>query len=310
MISVIILNWNGWTDTIECLKSLKSAEVPVRENGPETVRFFVVDNGSTDDSLAKFEKFRYDPSAPAFTLVETGQNLGFAGGMNVGIRRAIDDGASWILLLNNDTTVTPAFLRLLTAAGDRDPHIGMLNPKILRAAEPTKFWFIGGRVNWMHTRGSHASFGEEDRGQHDTPAPFETDYCTGCCLLARRELIEEIGLLPEAYFIYYEDTEWGIRARRRQWRCVVVPEAKIFHKGAASSREHSFLYIRYHIRNGLLLARRTGNPLQIGAAYSTSALRAFHQLIKRYREPKKRRWSSAILLGIKDAWLGRTGKIR
>jgi hypothetical protein len=312
---IIILNWNGWRDTTECLRSLKHLQPPdaLRE---ELIHIVVVDNGSTDESREKFRSLERDPDIPSFELIETGQNLGFGGGNNVAMRRALERGARWILLLNNDTIVTPDFLRILLARGKEDSKIGMLNPKIYvrdrgeGGGEKERLWFVGGKLNLLRTKGEHIGYGEEDHGQYDGVSVRDTEYATGCCLLVRRETIEDIGLLPEHYFLYYEDAEWSIRARRRGWRCVVVPEARIFHKGAASSAEGSSRYIRYHVRNGLLFCRRVGNPLQIGFAYALTIPRMLWQLFKILSGgPKERLWAFAILRGIADAWAGKTGPL-
>jgi len=299
---VIVLNWKRPKETIACLESLKG----VRDPG---IRIVVVDNGSGDDSVAQLEAFVKRASAPSFTLLETGSNLGFAGGMNAGMQTALEQGAEWLLVLNNDTVVDPSFLKTLLEAAKHDPKIGMLNPKILMQEHPDRIWSAGGRINWMRTQGTHIGYDEPDRGQYDHPPIQDSEYVTGGCLLIRREVIEQIGFLPEAYFVYYEDGEWSTKAQRAGWRTVVVPGARIWHKGAASSGEHSASYIRYHVRNGLLFARRTGNPLQVSVAYLWSVPRAVWQVAKLLFMPKRRSWARAILLGLRDAWVGRTGFI-
>jgi len=303
LVWIIILNWNGWQDTIECLQSLKKITDP-------KVRILVVDNASTDESLAKLHQFQKTSHAPEFELLESQENLGFAGGMNLGIIHAMTENPDWLLLLNNDTVVEPTFLTTLLEAAKTDPKIVILNPKILLKGKPEYFWFAGGKLDKLLTKGSHVGLGEQDTGQYDIPPVRDTDYSTGGCLLVRRSVIDKIGLLPEEYFVYYEDTEWSLRAERAGFRCVVVPKAKIWHAGAASSKEFSESYIRYHVRNGLLLNRRMGNPMQVVKAYFLSLLRAGKQLIKLLHEhPQERIWAKTVLLGICDAWLGKTGKI-
>ncbi|MBI4134119.1 MAG: glycosyltransferase family 2 protein [Candidatus Terrybacteria bacterium] len=305
---ILILNWNGWRDTIECLKSLKTVRV-----SPEyQLRILVIDNGSTDASLRELRSFRTNTEGPSFEILETGANLGFAGGNNAGMRKAVVEGADWVLLLNNDTVVDRSFAAKLLSAGKEDSRIGLLNPKILlfEAEAPSRrIWFIGGKIDWLRTRGGHMGYRKEDRGQYDTPSVQDSDYATGCCLLARAATIRDIGLLPEEYFVYHEDVAWSLTARKRGWRCAVVPAAVVWHKGAASSREHSASYIRYHVRNGLILVRHAGNPMQIMAAYFLTLPRALWQCVKWVVFPRKRLWASATLEGIRDAWLGRTGPI-
>lgn len=299
---VIILSWNGWREIIPCLKSLRRVDDP-------PIHVLVVDNGSTDDTLEHLHAFQASTEAPRFAILENGANLGFAGGMNVGMKKALEEKAEWILLLNQDTTVDPDFLRGMLKATATDEKIGMVNPKILLADPPDYIWSVGGEVNGMLTRGTHIGYGERDSGQYDLPEVRDTEYATGGCLLVKSSLIRDIGLLSDAYFLYYEDVEWSLKARRSGWRCVITASAKIWHKGAASSKEHSRAYIRYHVRNGLLLARRMGTPSQIILAYLYSIPRAAWQVVKWLLYPEKRRWAVAILLGIRDAWLNRTGKI-
>lgn len=300
---IVVLNWNGWQDTIACLQSLERVVgVPYH--------IVLVDNASSNESVPKLKEYiASSPLSDKLTLIENDQNLGFSGGMNTGMESALSEGAQWVLLLNNDTTVDPGFLQHMLAAARSDEQIGMVNPKIYLSEPPDTLWSIGGEVNWMLTRGTHIGFGERDRGQYDKPDIQNTGYTTGGCLLIRREVIEEVGMLPLAYFVYYEDVEWSLKTQRAGWRTVVVPKARIWHKGAASTKEFSEAYIRYHVRNGLLLARRMGNPIQIVAAYTHSLLRACWQVLKLILLPEKRPWAHAVLLGIADAWRGQEGFI-
>ena len=303
-VAIIVLNWNGWQDTLQCLDSLRKVENP-------TIRVYVVDNGSTNESVPKLRSYLANLNeGEDMVLIENEENLGFSGGMNVGMQRALDDGYDWLLLLNNDVIVDARFLVPMLNAADEDAQIGMVNPKIYLLEEPDMFWSIGGRVNWMKTRGWHVGYRERDIGQYDQPPVQETAYATGGCVLLRRAMLEQIGLMPDIYFVYYEDVEWSLRAQRAGWRTVVVPEAKIWHKGAASAKEASDTYIQYHVRNGLIHARRMGTPLSRVAAYSVSVLRFMWQLVKWVLLPKRRRWARATMRGIRDAWAHREGKIQ
>lgn len=301
---IVVLNWNGWRDTIPCLKSLEYIQ-------GISMHVILVDNGSKDESVQQLKAFVQQSSLrERLTFIENDQNLGFAGGMNTGMERALKMGAQWVLLLNNDTTVDATFARLMVDAAKADGRIGMVNPKIYLGDDPERLWSIGGKLNWMKTKGTHLGIGEIDHGQYDKPDVQDSAYTTGGCLLIRRDVIEKVGMLPLAYFVYYEDVEWSILTQRAGWRTVVVPKARIWHKGAASSREFSEAYIRYHVRNGLLLVRRVGNPVQIIVAYAHSLLRALYQVLKWILVPQKRMWAKAVLYGIADAWRGRSGFIK
>jgi GT2 family glycosyltransferase len=289
---IIILNWNNWPDTLECLESLKNNDYP-------NYQVVIIDNGSQEKPPA--------PN-PEIKIIYNRENLGFSGGNNVGIKYALGKGADYILLLNNDTIVSHDFSSKLVEAGESDERFGLLGPKIYFTDEPKKIWFAGGHVNWLYNKGEMRGFNEIDKGQYDSPSIQETEYITGCCLLIKRKVIEKIGLMPEDYFLYYEDTDWSLKAQRAGFKCIFVPTAKIWHKGSKSSQEGSPSYIYYHIRNGLILAQRYA-PWYIKPLVHLDVWRRIvKQIIKLIFLPQKRTWAKYILLGIKDFYLSRRGK--
>jgi GT2 family glycosyltransferase len=221
---VIVLNWNGRTDTLECLASLGRASHP-------SMRVLVVDNGSTDGSQ---DAIRHE--YPGVTLVETGTNLRFAGGNNAGIRAALAQGAEQIMLLNNDTTVDPHFLEAMTGTLQSSPATGIVAPKILYAGDPARLWYAGGEISFWTGTMRHRGIREPDDGRFDVAC--ETGYATGCCFLARRSTVEKVGGLDESYFIYAEDADWCMRARRAGFRIVYEPRARIWHKVSVSAGGH------------------------------------------------------------------------
>ncbi len=289
---IIVLNWNNWPDTLACLESLKNNDYP-------NYQVVIVDNGSDEK-----------PSAPprGAKIIYNKKNLGFAGGNNVGIKYALEKRADYILLLNNDTIVSQDFLTKLIEVGEKDKKSGLLGPKIYFADEREKIWFAGGQVNWLYNKGEMKGYSEIDRGQYDDPVVQETDYITGCCLLIKRAVIKKIGLMPEDYFLYYEDTDWSLKARRAGFKCSFVSQASIWHKGSKSSLEGSSSYIYYHIRNGLILARRYAPWYVKPLVHLDVFWRIIKQLIKLIFFPQRRTWAKYILLGIKDFYLGKRGK--
>lgn len=289
---IIILNWNAWPDTLECLASLKNNDYP-------NYQVVIVDNGS---------KERPSAPGPEVKMIYNQTNLGFSKGNNVGIRYALEQGADYILLLNDDTIVDKSFLTKLVEAGESNKEFGLIGPKIYFYDQKNRIWSAGGKVNWLYNKGEMRGFNEIDEGQHDSPAIQETEYLTACSVLAKRQVIEKIGLLSEDYFLYYEDTDWSLRARRAGFKCVFVPGAKIWHKGSKSSVEGSVSYIYYHVRNGLIFAQKFA-PWYIKPFVHLDVLwRIKKQIIKLIFLPKKRAWAKAILLGIKDFYLGKRGK--
>lgn len=243
LVFIIILNWNGIKDTLECLASVKGI-------GYQNFRIIVVDNGSTDGSPDAIRRCHSDIS-----LLETGRNLGYAEGNNVGIRHALKHGADFILLLNNDTVVDPDFLTKLMEATEQYPEFVVLGPKIYYYHEPDRIWCAGNK--WTGWKTGFKQVGDGDIDGPGYNEITETDYIIGCALFAKREVFERIGLLDPRFFLTYEETDWCYRARKAGYRCLVVPGAKIWHKVATSmGGAGSPLQEYFYTRNLLLWAER------------------------------------------------------
>ncbi|MCK4592212.1 glycosyltransferase family 2 protein [Candidatus Parcubacteria bacterium] len=291
---IIVLNWNGKDDTIECIESLQKINY-------SNYKIVIVDNGSEDDSVSEIKK-----QFSEVKIIENKKNLGFAGGNNIGIKYAINSGAGYVLLINNDTTVEENFLSELIEMGESDKKIGILGSKIYFYSEPNRIWFAGGKVNWLKNKGTHIGLDQIDNGQYDKTK--ETDYLTGCCLLIKREVVEKIGVLAEDYFLYYEDTDFSLRTKNIGYKCIFVPRSKIYHKISRSTKPGSSNYIYYHTRNGLVLAKRTGSLLNKIVLYPYCAYLFLKQIIKIIFIPQKKEWAFAVLRGEKDFLLGKMGK--
>lgn len=243
-VAVIVLNWNGGETTLGCLRSLRLLD-------HQDVRTIVVDNGSIDDSVATIrEQF------PEVTLIQTGANLGYAGGNNAGIRVALDDAATrYLLLLNNDTHVHPRLVSEMVSIAEGSPGSEIYAPKIFYADRPDILWFAGGFWDAHGYDFFHRGDGVADHHQFDD-AP-DIDYASGCALFARREVVEHVGLLDERFFLMYEEADWCYRARKAGYRCRLAPRAMLWHKvshsfgGAQSPRIAYFSY-----RNRLLWAEK------------------------------------------------------
>ena len=234
-VAIIILNWNGKEDTIECLESLKHITYPNYE-------ILLVDNGSTDGSVECFRE-RY----PGMEIIENGENLGFAEGNNVGIRRAMDEGADYVLLLNNDTVVDPEFLGELVRVAEGDGKIGIVGPKIYYydyKGRKDVIWFAGGFINRWTGATSHE--GEDKLDTQKYNRPKEIEYATGCAILIKRDVISSIGMLEQAFFTYYEDVDICFRARLDGWIIKYVPDARLWHKISQSSGGAYSSHTVYH----------------------------------------------------------------
>ncbi|MDH3251854.1 MAG: glycosyltransferase family 2 protein [Ignavibacteria bacterium] len=223
-VHIILVNWNGREVTLDCLESLRNISY-----GNYTV--VLVDNGSTDGTTAAVrERF------PQTVIIENAENLRFAGGNNVGVRYALDAGAHHVLLLNNDTIVDPDFLLHMVRRVTADPSTGMVVPKIYYHDAPERIWFAGGEVSFWTGTMRHRGIREIDRGQYD--APCTTDYATGCCVLVPAEVVRNVGMLDESYYIYTEDADWSLRIRRRGFTIRYEPAAKVWHRLSVSSGGH------------------------------------------------------------------------
>lgn len=239
--AVVVLNWNGWEDTRECLESLLQATYP-------RLLVLLVDNGSTDGSVMEVRK-----AYPQVEVVENGANLGFAAGNNRGIERALAGGADHVMLLNNDTVVEPGFLEPLLDAVERTDGAGFASPTIMYADDPDRVWFAGSEVDWRTGWVTHAQL----TGDPSTSGIASTPTVTGCCLLAPRSVWESVGLLDERFFLIWEDADWSVRARGAGHVGVVVGGARIRHKVSTSFRRGApHVGEFYFVRNGLLFIRK------------------------------------------------------
>ena len=207
---IIVLNWNGWRDTVKCLTSLKKLSYP-------NVRIVVVDNRSTDDSVSQILQ-----AFPDVAIIEAEKNLGFAGGCNLALRKALQDGAEYVWLLNNDTTVDPGALVAMVEMADADPKIGAVGSAIYSTEEPERLLaWGGGYINFWLGRSRHFL----------TSVPNnEIQFLTGASLLLRRCALASVGLLDEGFFMYWEDGDYCFRLRRAGWTLAVAGDSMVWHK--------------------------------------------------------------------------------
>jgi GT2 family glycosyltransferase len=243
-VAVVVLNWNGTDDTLECLRSLVGVDYPRCE-------IVVVDNGSQPSPrqciIGQF---------PAVSYVETGLNLGYAGGNNVGIRYALQRGHDYVFVLNNDTTVDPHFLRLAVGVAESDPHIAVVGIKILAFEDPSRVWVAYGSLTYRKGLVHLYGYYEPNDGRFDTQRDVE--WVPGTALLMRRAALEQIGLFDENFFAYHEDVDWCTNAREQGWRVVYAPGAQILHKGHRSSGGKGYVTPRQYLagRNMVLFVRK------------------------------------------------------
>lgn len=308
-VSIIIVNFNGKEDTLACLESLEKMKVP------EGVKMevLVVDNNSSDGSVEAFRE--RSPSLPKrgkqgefykVKIIQNNDNHGFAKGNNIGIKKALDEGADYVKVLNNDTLVDRNLLKELLAGMERHPRAGMLVPKIYFAKghEYHKdrykkndlgkvIWAAGGEMDWNNVYGINIGIDEVDRGQYDVERPMEK--APGTCVLMRREMLETVGMFDERYFMYHEDDDLSMRAREAGWEIWYVPSAKIWHVSGASSGIGSPLMDYFTTRNRMLFGMRYA-PLRAKFALIRESIR----LLFSGREWQRR--------GVKDFYLRKFGR--
>ena len=240
-LSIITINYNGLADTCALIDS-----IPLNDNSLEVI---VVDNASKADEATTIQQ-RY----PRVRVIKSDKNLGFAGGNNLGIKAA---HGKYLFFLNNDTLLRPQtsdFRHLISRLG-ADEKIGVVCPKIRFAWGSNPIQFAGYTpLSPITMRNRAIGYGEEDNGQYDTAHP--TPYAHGAAMMVKREVIERAGLMPECYFLYYEELDWSMMIRRADYEIWYEPACTVYHKESQSTGQNSPLRTYYITRNRLLFVKR------------------------------------------------------
>ena len=290
----MVLNWNGRADTLACVESLLAAEHPPL--------VLVVDNGSFDGTLDEVQQ-RW----PAVAVLQTGENLGFAGGMNRGITWAQSHGAGVITVLNNDTVVVGdamAVLQRAAQAGDC-----AVSPSIHYRDDPDRVWFAGGTLSPPDWFPHHTPDG---RLQAPVGHERDVDVLSGCCVTAAASVWERVGGFDEAYFLNFEDSEWSVRARRGGIRLLVRTDALVLHAVSMSfTGAAAHLGTYYYVRNGLAFNRSAGGDRSSRRRFVTRVARE-----PAARTRRSRHWRAGLRelrmigRGALDYARGRDGRAR
>ena len=256
---IILVNWNNYVDTIDCLSSLTLIDY-------EDYCVIVIDNSSTNGSVREIKRWLGQNAIPyrsapvelsneptmgrkSVLIVESKENTGFAGGNNIGIEIAKEQGADYILLLNNDTIVTKTFLTEMLRTFAIEKDIGIVSGKIYFHDNPSRIWYCGGRIDFVRGAAYH------DDVERD--GTFETGFITGCLMLIKKDVIEKVGLLDKSYFLNVEDWDYSYKTRKAGFRLYVNANAIIYHKtSSAIGGLYSLRNQYYFHRNRLFFFKR------------------------------------------------------
>jgi GT2 family glycosyltransferase len=304
-VSIVILNWNQPLVTIECLNSIANLKP-----GDYKVKLVLVDNASKDKSAyvigKALKKLYFNRKGISYKLIKNKNNLGFAGGNNVGIKYAINRGCDYVVVLNNDTVIDKDFINEIIRAAEKYPDAGMFSPKIYFAPgyefHKDKYdkndigkviWSAGGDIDWQNVYSTHRGVDEVDEGQFDKFC--EIDFATGACFMVKSEVVKKVGMFDSKYYLYLEDADFCLKVKAAGWKIIYTPSARIWHKVSASSGIGSELNDYFITRNRLLFGMRYA-PVRTRFALYRESLR----LLLRGRKWQRR--------GVLDFYFNEFGK--
>lgn len=249
-LSVITVNYNGLKDTCALIDT-----IPFNED----MEVIVVDNGSIKDEASILQEYY-----PNIKVIRSDKNLGFAGGNNLGIKAAT---GKYLYLINNDTVFKDFNPQILINRFESPSKIGIVCPKIRFAWYNSPIQFAGYTpLSSITVRNKAIGFGEEDNGQYD--APHKIPYAHGAAMMLKREVIDKVGLMPECYFLYYEELDWSMMISRAGYEIWYEPDSTIYHKESQSTGQNSPLRTYYITRNRLLLVKRNYKGIKKYLAYT------------------------------------------
>ena len=281
-LSIITINYNGLKDTCALIET-----IPFNDK----MEVIVVDNASTHDEASEIQR-RF----PLVKIIRSDKNLGFAGGNNLGIKAA---KGKYIFLVNNDTLFKEFNIQAIIDRLESSDTIGMVCPKIRFAWNPQPIQFTGyTELSKITIRNQSIGFGEEDHGQYETAHP--TPYAHGAAMLIKRDAIEKVGLMPECYFLYYEELDWSMMFTRAGYQIWYDPGCTIYHKESQATGQNSPLRTYYITRNRLLLVRRNYRNIDKGLSYIYLIGIAIPKDIVKYAIGGKPLLSISVLRGLYD----------
>lgn len=303
LVYVIILNWNNAPDTIECLQSLQTSNY-------QPAIPLIVDNGSTNGSVEEIRE-----NFPSIDIIELEENLGYAAGNNVGIKHAMGDGADYVLILNNDTLVSPDMLGELIQFAQSKPNAGIVGPRMFYANQEDTIFAEGSFIDWGKGETYNRGMFQNASIERETSTPERVDFIAGCCVLVSRKFLDEVGGFDPIYFLNFEDVDWGIKAWRLGYEVWYTPDAIMWHKVSGTLGQSSPKNTYYMTRNSLLFFWRN-SPLHLRfVAVGTIFLRTLRRIaawsIKpQYQNERYRKLRSANLNALRDFVIGNFGQMK
>jgi GT2 family glycosyltransferase len=256
----------------------------------------VIDNGSSDGSEEFLRR-----NLKEVEIIQSGANLGFAGGCNVGVRYALEQGADYVWLLNNDAVADPDALTMLVEALEGKSTAGIAGSKIYYHDNPRRIWFAGGIWEKGRLRMRQRGANLLDKGEYDRTC--EIGAVSGCSMLVRSSAIRKVGLMDENYFLYWEDTGWCARAQEKGYSVLFVPTSHVRHKVSSSTVSSSFSQYYYFTRNGFYFLR-CHDPLRIPVFTLFNLLFGLKSLLVGNPQPLR-----GFLRGIVDYHQGKMGPL-
>lgn len=287
-VAIIILNWNGLDDTLECLSSLSELEY-------KNYQIIVVDNNSTEDISTLPEQY------PGVILIRNHDNYGFCKGNNIGIEKAVELKYDYCWILNNDTVVAKDCLGKLVDALSQDESIAAVTNRVDYYQDHSLSWFAGGI--FLNGIPAIRGFFEKINDNHEQE---DTEYLVGCSFLARTDILNKVGGFDENYFCYVEDVDISMKIRELGWKIIYSKDAVVWHKVSASTGIHSPLKLYYKHRNMLYFLRKFNNPINPSVRWYLSSFRYILSLLVKHRNPKAA-WY--LFRGLVDGTKGRMGKL-
>ncbi len=292
-VSIVLLNCNRNDDTLDCIRSLKDSG--------DRFEIILVDNGSQPNPGQLYKE-----KHPDVVFMRNEENLGTPMGNNVGIQYALDHGADYIMMLNNDTAVDKNFLRPLLTAMETDQQIGVAGGKIYYFSDPQKIWFAGGKFNRLTARIQHVGILKYDSDL--SPIHTDNDFISGCFSMFRSSVLREVGLLDEQFFAYMEDVDLNVRIKNAGYKLEYIPEAFIYHKVSTTIKVDSPFYLYFNMRNRLIMLKKHNSAIELLAAVPYLTFYYGRQILR--LALKHRYWAGvkAVLFGIQDGLRGFTGR--